>query len=123
MAVVRPELTVQEVDWLVDTLEGHPTVNKRLLRELKRAQQRGHELEVHERTTTKRLRAEMAAKRDGQIKASQDEQALSAILQRMTDAGQLEGTGYTPDEVDDLAAAVKGLGVVEEPFTGEYPDA
>jgi ParB-like chromosome segregation protein Spo0J len=42
-------------------------------------------------------------------KATNDDAALAAILERMMLAGKLEGTGYTPDEVDDLMATMNAL--------------
>lgn len=55
--------------------------------------------------------------------AGYDDEALARLLTSMMEAGQLEGTGYTPDEVDDLIA---GIGAVpttpEEEFTGDYAE-
>lgn len=46
-------------------------------------------------------------------KAENDEAALSAILERLMLAGRLEGTGYSPDDVDDMLAAMAALPEVE----------
>lgn len=45
--------------------------------------------------------------------AENDDAALSAILERLMLAGRLEGTGYSPDDVDDMLAAMAALPEVE----------
>lgn len=46
-------------------------------------------------------------------KATNDDAALSAILERLMLAGRLDGTGYTPDDVDDMLAAMNAIPDVE----------
>lgn len=54
-------------------------------------------------------------------RASYDDAALNAILERLMLAGKLEGTGFTPDEVDDRLAAMDALPEVEpEPTEAEH---
>jgi hypothetical protein len=56
-------------------------------------------------------------------KAVNDDAVLAPLLQRMMDAGQLEGTGYTPDDVDDLLANVGAVIITaEEEFTGDFAE-
>lgn len=56
--------------------------------------------------------------------AGYDDEALMRLLSEMMEAGQLDGTGYTPDEVDDLIAAVGEIPVTEaEEFEGDYAES
>jgi hypothetical protein len=56
--------------------------------------------------------------------ATNDDELLSAMLQRMMDAGQLEGTGYTPDDVDDLLASIGHVAeTAPENFEGDYAES
>jgi ParB-like chromosome segregation protein Spo0J len=48
-------------------------------------------------------------------KATNDDSALAPILERMMLAGRLEGTGYTPDDVDDMLASLDALPEVDAP--------
>jgi hypothetical protein len=55
--------------------------------------------------------------------ASNDEAVLAVMLQRMMDAGQLEGTGYSADDVDDLLSSMDSVATVEEgEFQGDYAE-
>lgn len=54
-------------------------------------------------------------------KATNDDAALSAILERLMLAGRLEGTGYSPDDVDDMLAAMAALPEVEPGPTQAAP--
>ena len=58
MAVVRPEFTVEELDWMVAQLELTVQTGQRAMKELKRAQRRGHEIEDAD---ARRLDAQRAA--------------------------------------------------------------
>jgi hypothetical protein len=56
--------------------------------------------------------------------ATNDDAMLSAMLQRMMDAGQLDGTGYTPDDVDDLLSSIGAVAeTAPEEFTGDYAES
>lgn len=59
--------------------------------------------------------------------ASNDDESLLAALEKIQSTGQLEGIGYSADEVDDLIAAIEGARSTDvEQFTGGYaedPDA
>jgi ParB-like chromosome segregation protein Spo0J len=46
-------------------------------------------------------------------KATNDDAALVSILERLMLAGKLEGTGYNPDDVDDMMSALDALPTVE----------
>jgi uncharacterized protein YaiI (UPF0178 family) len=46
-------------------------------------------------------------------KATNDDAALAKILERMMLAGKLEGTGYSPDDVDDMLAAMEQMPEVD----------
>lgn len=49
-----------------------------------------------------------------------DEEGLAALLLEMAEEGQLEGTGYDADDLDDLVASFDG-GITEvEDFTGDF---
>lgn len=66
MAVVRPELTVSEIDLFVAIIAAHPvdsTDYKRGLRELHRAQQRGYETQAYEDKRMRDLRRSMDERR------------------------------------------------------------
>lgn len=50
-----------------------------------------------------------------------DQQALADLLESVMDAGQLEGTGWEPDAVDDLLADIGAVVETEaEEFRGDY---
>lgn len=56
-------------------------------------------------------------------KASYDDQGLLAVLERVMDSTGLEGTGFTPDDVDDLMAALDRIPTTdEEEFQGDYAE-
>lgn len=46
-------------------------------------------------------------------KASNDDAVLAPILERLMVAGRLEGTGYSPDDVDDMLSALDALPEVD----------
>lgn len=50
-------------------------------------------------------------------KATNDDAALGAVLERLMLAGRLEGTGWSPDQVDDLMSALDALPQVDPPPT------
>lgn len=51
---------------------------------------------------------------------SYDQGALAGLLEEIMESGQLAGTGYEPDDIDDLMAEM-GVNVTEaEEFTGDY---
>jgi hypothetical protein len=53
--------------------------------------------------------------------ATYDDSALAANLQKLMLAGKLAGTGYSPDQVDDLLSAMDQLPEVEpEGFEGDH---
>lgn len=54
-------------------------------------------------------------------KATNDNAVLSAILERLMLAGRLEGTGYSPDDVDDMLAAMDALPETEPEPTEAAP--
>jgi hypothetical protein len=57
-------------------------------------------------------------------KGEYDSEVLAGLLQQMMEAGQLEGTGYTPDDVDDILGSIDAFVETEpELFTGGYSDA
>jgi uncharacterized protein YaiI (UPF0178 family) len=47
--------------------------------------------------------------------ATNDDVALGALLERMMLAGRLDGTGYTPDQVDDMLSALGQMPEVNAP--------
>lgn len=52
-----------------------------------------------------------------------DDSILAEILAQMADQGQLEGTGYTADQVDDMLAELDKLGqAAAEEFQGGYAE-
>jgi hypothetical protein len=52
-----------------------------------------------------------------------DKEALHNLLTKMMYAGQLDGTGYSPDDIDDLLEEVSAV-IEEEPeFTGDFAEA
>lgn len=59
MAVARPELTVAELDWMVETFDAMkvPDDFVRGVREMKRAQQRAHDVAEWERRNARAMRA------------------------------------------------------------------
>lgn len=48
-------------------------------------------------------------------KATNDDTALAPILERLMLAGKLEGTGYTPDDVDDMLSSLDQMPEVDAP--------
>lgn len=55
--------------------------------------------------------------------ATYDDQGLLAVLERVMSSTGLEGTGFTPDDVDDLVAALDRIPTTpEEEFTGDYAE-
>lgn len=55
---------------------------------------------------------------------SYDQEALGGLLEEIMDAGGLEGTGWKPDDVDDLMAAMGTVPTTEpEEFTGDYVES
>lgn len=62
------------------------------------------------------LRYLLADNRTGD-KGTYDDEALAGILEQMMDAGLLDGTGYTADDVDDIVAAA---GAVQETAPQEF---
>jgi ParB-like chromosome segregation protein Spo0J len=56
-------------------------------------------------------------------KATNDDTVLAPILERLMLAGRLEGTGYTPDNVDDMLAALDALPEVDPGDTAAAPGA
>ena len=58
MAVARPELTVAEIDWVVETLKATkvPRERRRAVRELERAQERAHALQRAELAHVRKVR-------------------------------------------------------------------
>lgn len=55
--------------------------------------------------------------------AENDDTALGKILEELMLAGQLQGTGYTPEDVDDLMAKLDALDEVMANFEGEYAES
>ena len=56
--------------------------------------------------------------------ATYEDAKLADLLKRYHDAGRLEGTGYSPDDYDDLMAALGKVGETErEPFGGGYAES
>lgn len=49
-----------------------------------------------------------------------DERGLAELLERMMAAGQLDGTGYSPDDVDDLRAAIDAVDTLEGGQGADY---
>jgi hypothetical protein len=49
-----------------------------------------------------------------------DQRGLAGLLERMMRAGQLQGTGYSPDDVDDLRAAIDAVDEVEGGQDGDW---
>lgn len=61
-------------------------------------------------------------------RASYDDNALAEVLAEMMDAGRLDGTGYDPDDVDDLIVSIRGATELDHvpefaPDFVEDPDA
>lgn len=54
--------------------------------------------------------------------AQNDDRALMSILDQLADAGRLDGTGYSADDVDDLRALLGTLETQREPFEGEHAE-
>jgi hypothetical protein len=54
--------------------------------------------------------------------ATNDDQALVAVLRELEDAGALAGTGYDADALEDLQALLGSLETEPEAFTGGYAD-
>jgi hypothetical protein len=55
--------------------------------------------------------------------ATNDDAALLAILETMSDTGQLAGTGFEPDDVEDLRAALDAIHeTTPEDFQGGYSE-
>lgn len=54
--------------------------------------------------------------------AEYDKEALVRSLQELADAGKLQGTLWTADDVDDLQAAIGTLQTLAQEFTGDYSD-
>lgn len=55
-------------------------------------------------------------------KATNDDAALAPILERLMLAGKLEGTGYTPDDVDDMLSTMNQMPDVNPgDFEGDAP--
>lgn len=55
--------------------------------------------------------------------ATNDDAALLAILRELGEAGQLEGTGYSPDDLDDLLALLESQTTPPEPFGGGHSES
>lgn len=57
-------------------------------------------------------------------RASYDDKQLLAVLDDLSGAGALDGTGFSHDEIEDLMAAIEGVVETEaEEFTGGYAEA
>lgn len=57
-------------------------------------------------------------------RATNDDPMLANILNRMMDAGTLQGTGYDPDDVDDLISSIGAVAEVpEQDFEGDYAES
>lgn len=54
--------------------------------------------------------------------AQNDDAALLAILKDLGEAGQLEGTGYTPDDLDDLLALLDAQTTPVEPTAATHSE-
>lgn len=54
--------------------------------------------------------------------AEYDKAALARSLQELADAGKLQGTLWTADDVDDIQAAVGTLETLAQEFKGDYSD-
>jgi hypothetical protein len=55
--------------------------------------------------------------------ATNDDAALAKILEELMLSGQLQGTGYTSEDVDDLNSQIDALGVLDVPFEGDYAES
>lgn len=56
-------------------------------------------------------------------KATYDDVALIATLQRLYDAGRLQGSGFTPDDLDDLIASANMIGeAARQEFQGGFAE-
>lgn len=54
--------------------------------------------------------------------ATYDDEALTKMLEEMMLAGQLRGTGYTPDAVDDMLSRMDQMPQVEPEFDGGHSE-
>lgn len=54
--------------------------------------------------------------------AQNDDAALLAILKDLGEAGQLDGTGYSPDDLDDLLALLDSQTLPPEPTAAEHSE-
>lgn len=65
--------------------------------------------------TDEEAEAYLVADNRASDKATNDDALLAPILERLMLAGKLEGTGYTPDDVDDMLSAMDQMPEVDAP--------
>jgi ParB-like chromosome segregation protein Spo0J len=65
--------------------------------------------------TDEEAEAYLVADNRASDKATNDDAVLAPILERMMLAGKLEGTGYSPDDVDDMLSSLDQLPEVDAP--------
>lgn len=65
--------------------------------------------------TDEEAEAYLVADNRASDKAVNDDALLAPILERLMLAGKLDGTGYTPDEVDDMLSAMDQMPEVDAP--------
>lgn len=72
--------------------------------------------------TDEDARAYMLADNRWSDVATNDDAALLAILRELGEAGQLEGTGYSPDDLDDLLALLESQTTPHEPTDAHHSE-
>ncbi len=56
--------------------------------------------------------------------AEYEQEKLAKLLKDLHDSGALEGSGYTPDDVDDIIAEIDAIArTAPEPFQGRYAES
>lgn len=72
--------------------------------------------------TDEDARAYMLADNRWSDVATNDDAALLAILRELGEAGQLDGTGYSPDDLDDLLALLDSQTTPHEPTSAHHSE-
>jgi hypothetical protein len=79
---------------------------------------------VYARLTNAEAKAYMVADNRTTDLASNDDAALVSILEELSEAGQLDGTGYSPDDIDDILSALDRIEETElQEFEGDYAES